>query len=464
MNALLFMIFIVHINAAQFLPRMVVFEYFFDNAVAFTFVFFIAFNAFTINQQIMDRLKNELSERKRTEKALSDSERKLSDHLKNTPVGAIFWDLSFRITEWNPAAERIFGYTKDEVMGRHVANLILPEEMKQPVERIFQDLLSGCGGAHSINENMTKSGKRILCDWYNSVFRSADGKITGAASLVNDITQQAKMQEVMIQSEKMMSVGGLAAGMAHEVNNPLAGIIQNAQLVENRLAGHGPANERVAADVGIPLSAVQEYTRERGVLKLLDNIRGAGGRAVTVIENMLNFSRKKDRLRESFPLAALIDDTLAIAGHDHVLKRQYAFRDIGIVRDYAPDLPAVFGEKIKIQQVMLNLFKNASDAMNMKAYENEAPRLTIRLKKDRQHIRIQVEDNGIGMHPDTCAHIFEPFFSTKENRGTGLGLSISYHIIVQDHGGQISVASTPGRGTCFTVKLPFRVDREPPAS
>jgi diguanylate cyclase (GGDEF)-like protein/PAS domain S-box-containing protein len=145
-----------------------------------------------------------INERKKIEEALRQSEQLLSTHLLNTPIGAIAWDLEFRTVEWNPAAEAIFGYTKDEAMGKHITQLILPEDMKDLVQGIFQDLLSEKGGAQSTNENTTKDGRRIICDWYNTALKDADGKAIGMASLVNDITERKQTNEALRDSEERL--------------------------------------------------------------------------------------------------------------------------------------------------------------------------------------------------------------------------------------------------------------------
>ncbi len=142
-----------------------------------------------------------INEWKKIEETLRKSEQMLSTHLLNTPIGAISWDLDFKTVEWNPAAESIFGYSKAEAMGKHVTDLILPEEMKEMVEGIFQDILSGKGGACNINENITKSGKRIRCDWYNTALKDTNGRTIGMASLVNDITERLQTEEALQESE-----------------------------------------------------------------------------------------------------------------------------------------------------------------------------------------------------------------------------------------------------------------------
>ena len=145
-----------------------------------------------------------INERKKIEEALRQSKQLLSTHLLNTPIGAIAWDLEFRTVEWNPAAEAIFGYTKDEAMGKHITQLILPEDMKDLVQGIFQDLLSEKGGSQSTNENTTKDGRRITCDWYNTALKDADDNPIGMASLVNDITERKKTSHALRESEERL--------------------------------------------------------------------------------------------------------------------------------------------------------------------------------------------------------------------------------------------------------------------
>ncbi len=153
-------------------------------------------------KQRVKKLEQEVAMRKQAEKALRESEHKRNTHLQNTPIGAISWDLNFRAVEWNPAAEAIFGYSKAEAMGKHATELILPEDIKEMVDDIFRDLISEKGGARSTNENLTKDGSRIICDWYNTNLKDADGNVIGVASLVHDITNRKQSEEVLRTSEK----------------------------------------------------------------------------------------------------------------------------------------------------------------------------------------------------------------------------------------------------------------------
>jgi len=390
----------------------------------------------------------------RAEEALRESEHQLSAHLNNTPVGAILWDMEFRVMEWNPAAEAIFGYTRPEALGKNAAELIVPEELISKVREVFDNNLSGLSGKRHVNENMKKTGERITCAWYNTALRKTNGRVTGVASLVNDITEQIKTRELMIQSEKMMSVGGLAAGMAHEINNPLAGMIQSAQVIHNRLTKDMPANTNAAGEAGVSMACIKEFMERREILLHLKNITKTGSRAAEIIENMLSFVRKGKSVRQECDLAELMNTTLALAENDYDLKKDYDFKQVEILREYAPALPGVVCEESKIRQVLFNLIKNASQALH--GGKISAPRIIFRIWQEEGMACIEVEDNGPGMDNAVRKRVFEPFFTTKEvDKGTGLGLSVSYFIIVDDHNGAMEVESAPGGGTKFIIRLPL---------
>ncbi len=412
---------------------------------------FTEFQSLAVSANKMSR------ERQRSEKALKESEQRLFIHLQNTPVGAVSWSLNFEVIEWNPAAENIFGYSKEEAFGKHVTELILPKDVKELVDEIFQKLLDGEGGQRSVNENVTKDGKRILCDWYNTVLENTEGEITGVASLVNDITDRKRTQEMIIQSEKMVSIGGLAAGMAHEINNPLAGMIQNAQVIHNRLVNEMPANDKVAAELGISMAVIKKFMEARGILNQLNSIKLAGGRAAKIINNMLSFAKKSETIREEISISDLLDDTLDLARNDYNLKKKFDFKRIKIIKDYDSNFPSVFCEKSKIQQVLFNIIKNASEAMHQQKKPESPPQIILRLSKKNHMACIEIEDDGPGISEKVRKRIFEPFFTTKSvDKGTGLGLSVSYFIIVDDHGGEMEVKSEEGKGSNFIIKLPFQ--------
>ncbi len=298
----------------------------------------------------------------------------------------------------------------------------------------------------------------ITNQWYecrDQAIQWTDGRLV-RLEIATNITERKRSREMMIQSEKMLSIGGLAAGMAHEINNPLAGMMQNAQVLLNRFSQTFPADEKAAMEAGTTLTAIKEFMEKRKVIQILQSIHGAGNQAAKIVENMLSFARKSDSTRQKQNICEIMDKTSELARNDYDLKKKYDFRNFKIIREYDPDLPLVSCESSKIQQVIFNILKNATEAMAEEKQADKKPRLILRLKKDEHKLHMEIEDNGPGMDKETSKRIFEPFFTTKTiNKGTGLGLSLSYFIIVEDHGGEMSIESTPGKGTKFIIRLPI---------
>jgi signal transduction histidine kinase len=260
---------------------------------------------------------------------------------------------------------------------------------------------------------------------------------------------------MMVQTEKMMSVGGLAAGMAHEINNPLSGVLQSSQNLQRRLSPDLEVNRRTAEALGVDLQLVYRYLEERGILEFVESIQQSASRASRIVADMLAFSRSTTTEFLPERIDEILDTVLRLAASDYDLKKKYDFRQIEIVRDFDPQLESVVCDHTEIEQVFLNLVKNAAQAMG---HSNSPPphRITLRTRRDGEYARIEVEDNGPGMDEQTRRRVFEPFFTTKAvGVGTGLGLSVSYFMITEQHKGTIDVTSTPGEGTCFTVRLPF---------
>ncbi len=271
-----------------------------------------------------------------------------------------------------------------------------------------------------------------------------------------DITYRKKAEALVIQSEKMMTVGGLAAGMAHEINNPLAGMMQNAQVIKNRLTKPIPANNEAASSLGISFPDIQAYMEMRGIPKMLESIVDTGAHAAKIVANMLDFTRKKSSKKSAQDLGLLLDKTIELAQNDYSLKKNYDIKKIEIVKEYKKDRLLVFCDDSNIQQVFFNLIKNAAQAMFDSPQKTEHPQLILRLSREGFFARVEIQDNGPGMNKATCNRIFEPFFTTKDvNKGTGLGLSVSYFIIVEDHGGTLNLESTPDQGTTFFIRLPL---------
>jgi len=192
------------------------------------------------------------------------------------------------------------------------------------------------------------------------------------------------------------------------------------------------------------------------VPQLLDGIQQAGARAAKIVSHMLSFSRRSNRQLTPCDLPALIDQAVEIASNDFDLTIGFDFKGQNIIRQFDPQLGPVPATANELEQVLLNLLKNAAQAIHQREDDREPGRIILRTRLNPPWAEIQVEDNGIGMPESVRKRTFEPFFTTKEiGQGTGLGLSVSYFIITNNHKGQMEVHSTPGQGTCFTLRLPL---------
>ncbi len=268
-----------------------------------------------------------------------------------------------------------------------------------------------------------------------------------------DITERKKMQEMMVQTEKMISVGGISAGIAHEINNPLGIVLQSVQTLAQRMRPDFTKNIEVATRLGLDLDLMAQYVRERKLDIFVADIESAALRAASIIRHMLDFSRLSQSNRVSCSLPAIVDKALALASSDFDLKKSFDFKKIAISKKYCESIPHIECTETDIEQVVLNLLRNAAQAMGEDWPE---PFIEIRLSRQNDWARLEVEDNGPGIPEAIQNRSFEPFFTTKApGVGTGLGLSVSYFIITKGHGGKMSVQSTPGRGSVFTVELPL---------
>ncbi len=283
----------------------------------------------------------------------------------------------------------------------------------------------------------------------------AGTRIKGAVIRIDHVTEKVRMHEIITQTEKMVSVGELAAGMAHEINNPLAGIIQSMQVIRNRIGKSMAKNVEAAEKCGITMDQVSLYMEMRNIPFMLKSVGEAGHRAAKIVANMLSFYSKSASQTELHDMKQLVETCVELAGSDYSLKERYDFSKITIVREYEENLPLVACDAIKMQQVFLNLIINSAHAMADQANPSRKKVLTLCIKKTESHVVIQVADTGPGMDESVRKRVFEPFFTTKGTKtGIGLGLSVAYFIVTDDHNGLMTVESTLGRGSKFSVSLP----------
>ncbi|WP_109511370.1 sensor histidine kinase [Pseudomonas ovata] len=397
------------------------------------------------------KLELEVQVRGKIEKKLTGFQNYLNSIIDSMPSAMIALDEQLYVTQWNQEAATLSGTRLDEALNQPI--FIAFEPM-----RAFMPQLKQTVEQHSVTkiERVTWI-KQDEPRHYALTFYPLTGDAgRGVVIRIDDITQRISLEEMMVQSEKMLSVGGLAAGMAHEINNPLGAILHNVQNIRRRLSPELPRNLEQAQSEGLDLEQVNRYLTAREVPALLDGIQQAGARAAKIVSHMLNFSRLSNRQLAPCDLPALIDQAVEIASNDFDLAIGFDFKGQHIIRQFDPDLGPVPCISNELEQVLLNLLKNAAQAIHQRGNDDEPGRITLRTRLNPPWAEIQVEDNGIGMSESVRKRTFEPFFTTKEiGQGTGLGLSVSYFIITNNHKGQMEVQSSIGLGTCFTLRLPL---------
>ncbi|MEE4113760.1 MAG: cache domain-containing protein [Desulfobacteraceae bacterium] len=412
------------------------------------------FNAFMERLEVYsESLKTEIADRKKAEAAIRKSEAKYRELVENANSIILRMTPQGIITFFNEFAQRFFGYTEIEITGKHVVGTIVPENAPDGINMLIQPSNARGGQEYA---NLLRNGNRVWIAWTSRATHDRSGAVKEYLCIGTDITESRKLESMMVQTEKMMSVGGLAAGMAHEINNPLGGMLQSLQNVVRRLSPGLPANETEALACGTRLEAIRCYLEKREIFRFIENIRVSGERAAHIVENMLSFSRRSESKKMPVNLSLLLDKAIELAAHDYDLKKKYDFRHIRIIRQYEPTMGPVPCAATEIEQVVLNLLRNAAQAMGENKHPLHPPCITLSLRREGDSAVIELSDNGPGMDAQQLKRIFEPFFTTKEvGVGTGLGLSVSYFIITNNHNGSMFADASPGKGASFIIRLPL---------
>jgi len=315
-----------------------------------------------------------------------------------------------------------------EVVGRKVSEIMGENDFRDRIQPRLDLVLSGQTVHYQEAVEFAGLGRRIMDVTYFPIIDN-EGTVEGVVLNSRDITETRKLEERLIQSQKIESIGTLAGGVAHEINNPINGIMNYAELILDRAAED---------------SSSREYAEE-----ILHETR----RIAKIVRDLLTFARHEKHSQSPAHLADIVSSVLSLI--QTVMRHDQVVLELAIPED----LPKIKCRSQQIQQVLMNLMTNARDALNER-YPGYNPEKRMRVfaalidKQDRKFIRTTVEDLGAGIPPEIREKIFDPFFTTKpKETGTGLGLSISYGI-VKDHGGELSVESEPGRYTRFYVDLP----------
>jgi PAS domain S-box-containing protein len=339
--------------------------------------------------------------------------------VESISVGVLAVDLEDRVESWNSQMEVMYASPRAEVIGRSLREVFPPAFMEEYL-RVRQS--SGIHNLYKFRLGTTVGDTRTT-NIAIAPLVSRNFEVIGRLIIVDDITERIDLESQLSQAEKLSSIGLLAAGVAHEVNTPLAVISSYAQMLSKQVNG-----DPKKAD-------------------LLEKITKQTFRASEIVNSLLNFSRTSSSEFNNVDLNRVIQDTLTLLEH------QFKTARIRVVPDLHPQLPPIFGNTGKLQQVFLNLFLNAKDAMPAGG--------TLTITTGNGHnVRVIVTDTGSGIAQEHIHRIYDPFFTTKSkpktgsSGGTGLGLAVTYGII-QEHAGKIHVNSSPGQGTTFTMEFPM---------
>ncbi|MFL5241049.1 MAG: PAS domain S-box protein [Gemmataceae bacterium] len=402
----------------------------------------------------------DVTERKRWEEALSDSERRYRQLTEAAQDGIIVADEDGKITLFNPAAERIFGYTDEEIIGQPFDSLVAPAN-EQDLRRGMRRYLEA-GQAKLIARPTEMIGRRkdgVEFTLELSVSAIDFGSELRFLATIRDTTERTRMRTALIQSEKLASIGLLSAGVAHEINNPLAYVANNLVVLERDLKGlmalldlYENVRTRLAEvdpEVGRRVQALAEeidlsYVRDN-LSRVLARTREGVQRVARIVHNLRGLARTDRPQMEEATVADIVDMSLEL------VRGRLQRRGILLLQDY--QVPRIRCVPAQIGQVILNLLVNALQAIEAKG-EAEGGQIRIVSQAVGDNTLIEISDTGCGIDPKDVTRLFDPFFTTKPvGEGTGLGLSIT-HGIITGHGGRIEVSSQLGQGSCFKIYLP----------
>lgn len=374
----------------------------------------------------------DMTEQKRLWEKLLQERDRAKQYLSIARVTIVALDCQGRVTLINRRGCELLGYQEEEITGRDFFGLCVPERFRPEAKRVFSGLMDGSMEAENTDETrlMVKGGAERTIAWQHITLRDDEGRITGLLSSGEDVTDRKKAQEELIRAEKLAAIGQLAAGVAHEVNNPLAGLLVYLKVLLKKL-GEGK---------------LQSEETER---QLLDMERETA-RSSRIIKALLDFSRQTEPDLRPIDINEAVEATLSIIGH------QISLGNIDLEKSLASGLPKVVADFDQIQQALMNVALNAIQAMP------EGGRLTIetslaegvRLDESTgDTVRIAISDSGQGIPEEHLEKVFAPFFSTKpKGKGVGLGLA-AVQGIIERHKGELKVESELNEGTTLTIWL-----------
>ena len=369
----------------------------------------------------------DISDRKRMERELKEANDFLMNMIQSSVDGIIVTDMKGDILIFNKGAENLLGYETEEVVGKmNIRSIYQPGVAKEVMDKLRSRDFGGVGKLTSFPIlHRRKDGELVEGDLSASIIFDEKGNEIASVGIFKDLRERLrierelqKMQEALLQSEKLAAMGRLTSQIAHELNNPIYGIMNTLELLKTEI----PPESKRRRILELSLSEIQRLSE--------------------MLRNMLSFSKPEEEKRRAVKIDELIEGILL------VMEKQMREANIRVETSFGEEIPDVMASTNQMRQVFLNIFKNAKEAMP------KGGTLFVRTSKEDNRVLIHIQDTGIGIPEEIKDKIFDAFFTTKQKvKGVGLGLSVCYGII-RDHGGEIKIKSEEGKGTTFTISLP----------
>ena len=373
-------------------------------------------------------LNIDISDRKKMERELKEANDFLMNLIESSVDGIIVTDMKGDILIFNKGAEDLLGYTAEEVVEKmNIRSIYQPGVAKEVMNRLRSPDFGGVGKLTSFSIfHRRKDGEMIEGDLSASLIYDEKGDEIASIGIFKDLRERLKMerelheiQQALLQSEKLAAMGRLTSQIAHELNNPIYGIMNTLELLKTEI----PPESKRRRILDLSLSEIQRLSE--------------------MLRNMLSFSKPEEEKRKPVKIDELIEGILL------VMEKQMREANIKVETSFGEEIPEVMASTNQMRQVFLNIFKNAKEAMP------KGGTLFVRTSKEDNRVLIQIQDTGMGIPKEIKDKIFEAFFTTKQKvKGVGLGLSVCYGII-KDHSGEIKVESKEDKGTTFTISLPI---------
>jgi len=375
-------------------------------------------------------ISTDITERKKMEDSILSATQHLKLYRDQSPLAAVEWNTDFQVMYWNQAAEKVFGYTFEDVKGKSPIDFLVPDDVVIDVTNVWEALISKIGGRKSINENLCKDGRVILCEWHNTALKDEAGKVIGAASIVLNITEREQKEQLLRRTQKMDALGKLTGGIAHDYNNMLGVVIGYSELLHDMLS------DKPQLD------------------KYVEEIHRAGKRGARLTNKLLAFSSQEGGD------ASIVNINSLLQGQKDMLEKTLTAR-IKLTLDLSDNLWPIWLDSGDLEDAIVNMCINAMHAMDgngkltIQTHNEHIDALNSHAlqTKNTEYVILSIIDTGCGMDDATVEKVFDPFYSTKGDKGTGLGLSQVYGF-VERSSGVIKVYSEIGHGTRMSLYFP----------